>query len=287
MPLHLPGFLRNPSAVMLYCIALAFLSFLVISPDGETSIVIFILVALMTFLVRPVYDMHTKTICYLLLGMLLYWAFGNALVSSGPLPYFPLPMILALTSIGAIIALVTYSDSKLSGHIFSAGALVLMFFANKDVWSITVSLLVFLSAYTLSAFISKIKAREDFLKNALAGAIASGLILSLAGFVIVESGVALGVYPMLFDINSSIGVGVFWVLLASVAFILPALYAFDIVLSSIKLVRFVEDERVLYGTKEEPICTMSTPPIPPEREQTITGLKKAKGLKFPKAKKDI
>jgi len=244
----LPNVLTGHRAVMLCCFSLVFLSFFVLTPDGSTSIVVFILVALATFLVRRVCDMQAKSISYLLLGMLSYWAFGSDFVAAGPLAEFPLPVLLALSSLLALVSLVSYSDGKLPGFVFASSSLILLFFANKDLWSILSALSVFLSAYLSALFISSIRGKEGFLKKAVFASISSGFFLFLAGLSSVSSGVALAIYPS--HSFASIALSALYLILATGAFTILALFAFDTVLSNIKMKRLVGDGLVNYGPEQ-------------------------------------
>ena len=246
---RLPSFLRNPGAVMSYCFLLAFFSFFVLSPDGSTSLAVFTLVAFMTFVVRPVYDMHVKAVCYLLLSVLAYWTFGGFFVSAGPIEAFPLPVLLALSVLTALLALVAYSDGKLSGNIFAGGSVILLFLAYKDIWSLTTALMIFLSAYVMVHFLSKISGPRNFYRNVVAASLSSGLFLFLSGLTSVASGAALALHPQLkLDVVAQ---NAAFVLLASLLSTLVTLLSFEKILEGMKLRRFIEEEVVMYGSVED------------------------------------
>ncbi len=238
--------LRHRHLVVLYCFALSIFSFFFLSPDGSNSIVVFILIALLPFIIRPLHGPQVKITCYLLLGMLGYWAMGSSFVSSGFLPEPTLPATVALSALGAILALVTYSDGKLSGYAFAGGSLVLLFLATKDIWSISSALLLFISTQIIVYFVYKISGPEDFAKNLMKGQGFSALFLFCAALVPVLEGALLGVYS--FPNPVSIGVSFAYVLLANILFVGLTLYAFDTVLARIKLKRYIEEDRVLYGS---------------------------------------
>ncbi len=242
---RLPIFLRNPSTVIFYCFALAFFSFFVLSPDGSTSLAVFTLVAFMTFIVRPVYNMHVKAVCYLLLSMLAYWTFGVSYVSAGPLETFPLPVLTALAVLSALLALVAYSDGKLSGSIFAGGSLILLFLAYKDIWSLTTALAIFLSAYVMVHFLSRITGPENFYRNVAAASLSSGLFLFLSGLTSVASGAALALHPL--QKLDSVALNAVFLLLASLVFTLLTLLSFEKILERMRLRRFVEGDVVAYG----------------------------------------
>lgn len=248
--MKLANLFHDPYLVFVYSFALTVFSIAFLSSNPSEAIVVLILIAIASFLVRPVYDSHMKSMSYVLLGMLGYWVFGSSLVSSASESEPALSAIIALSAFGAILALVAYSDGKLSGHAMASGSLMLLFFASKEPWSLLCAVLIFGAAHTLAMFISRITGPENFLENVAKGACFSGLALSVAALSKMVPGVILRIYDMpdAFSV-----VAIFLCTIAvNTLIILCSLKSFDLVLARVKLKRFVEENRVMYGSVARP-----------------------------------
>jgi hypothetical protein len=245
---------RNPYLILASCLALSLAALLYLNPENgpqeeSHAIVLFVAIVFLTFLIRPIYDFYLKSLSYLILGMAGYWFFGHGLVSCPFITTPEIPTIIALSSLGAIASLITYSDGRLSGHMFAAGSLMLLFSEN-GLKSATCPLLMFASAHTFVYFVSKITAPQDFNKNLTLGSFASAFFMVAATFAKILAGLYPGVYPQPSILHMLLGFG--FVFIANILFTWLSLKAHDLTLSRINMKRFVEEERVFYGTLHEP-----------------------------------
>lgn len=241
---------RNPYLVLSVCLVFSYISVSVLSNDISFGIAVFIAISLLSFFIRPIYDVHLKSLSYVTLGMLAYWTFGHLFVLCAAGPDFPVPTLIALSGVAALAVLITYSDGRLSGHMFAAGSLFLLFNNTQGLSSWICPMLVFASVHSFVYFISKIRSPNRFNRNVLYGSLLSGTLLVLASLSRISMGAMLGVHGWPPPI--SLLEAILPVLAANVLFSLLSLKTFDFMLARMKLMRFVEDDRVLYGSIAKP-----------------------------------
>lgn len=265
--------IRNPRLVLSACLAVMVLSVLISPANGFVLALVFIVVAGMVALIRPIYDKNIKALCYMLLGMSSYHLFGNAFLSASSESTVPAAVLLSISAASSLVAIVTYFEGKRSGAIFAGGSLVFLLFTGKEPFSIVASLLIFFSAYIIVEFISRITGPENFVKNVIVASFCSGLFVFLAGMASIATGFA---FSKRFEMTPNAifeAAGV--IIFASIGFIFVDLSLIDAAISRCGFKRVVEEERVLFSSVE---------PSPQELLQQMQSEKKPIGLNLKKKK---
>ncbi len=188
--------IRNPYILLIYCLLFVFLASFTVNRDPATYIVVFILIAIITFLVRPLNESYLKPTCYFLLGTLSYWLVARELVISPGGPEPALFILFGLALLNGLVALISYSDSETSGQAFIAGALALLFLNLPSQYTFLSGVLVFAASSATVYFIFKITSRAKMSEEIVKAAVASSLFLYLAALAQFWTGVSIGVYKL-------------------------------------------------------------------------------------------
>jgi hypothetical protein len=258
--MEMKNFMRNPYVVLAYCLLFVFLSSHAITLNPSMYIVVFILITIITFLIRPLTESYLKPTCYFLLGTLSYWMIAKELIfsSGGPNPGGPeltipilfgialtlVPIIFGLAILNALVALITYSDGQTPGQAFIAGALSLLFLNLPDKYTFLSGVLIFSSASFVVYFTSKLTERKMIAEGVVKAAFLSSSCIYLAAFSQFWTGVSFGVYkiPTAFFFLKSI----IYLFAISAFTAWAALEVFDFFLQKLRYIRSMEDGNAKY-----------------------------------------
>jgi hypothetical protein len=270
--------MRNPYAVLIYTLLFVFLSSFTLTANPGMYIVVFILITIITLLIRPLTESYLKPTCYFLLGTLSYWMMARDLIISagGPVPGGPeltiqflfgialsvTPILFGLAVLNSLVALITYSDGQTSGQAFIAGALSLLFLNLPDKYTFLSGVLVFASASFVVYFVSKLKDRRTIPEGVVKAAVLSSLCVYLAAFLQFWTGVSVGVYklPTAFFFFKTM----FYMIAVSAFVIWCALEAFEFFLAKFGYIREVRGENVVY----QPLLPMKQAAVHKKRKRT-------------------
>ncbi|MFH1470674.1 MAG: hypothetical protein ABIF01_02915, partial [Candidatus Micrarchaeota archaeon] len=244
-------FIRNPYLVLGYCLLFVFLSSFTMRLNPAMYIVIFILIAITTFIIRPLKESYLKPTCYFLIGTLSYWIIARELVVSQGGAEPAIVILFGLAVLNGLVALITYSDSETSGQAFIAGALALLFLNLPSHYTFLSGVLVFAASSATVYFIFKITEKSKLKEEVIKASIVSSLFLYAASLSHFWTGVSVGVYslPSAFVFGSSI----IYVIALSAFSIWVSLTVFELFLSRFGYVRSVSGEVVTYSRVGMPI----------------------------------
>ncbi len=238
------GFIRNPYLVLAYCLLFVFLASFTVRMNPTMYIVVFILIVIITFIIRPLTESYLKPTCYFLIGTLSYWLIARDLVVSPSGPELSIPILFLLAILNGMVALITYSDSETSGQAFIAGALALLFLNLPNQYTFLSGVLVFASSSATVYFIFKIAKKSMMIENVLKATIASSIFLYASSLSQFWAGVTVGVYklPDVFVF----GLSLFYIMALSAFSMLMTLRVFEFFLKRFGYERSVVGENVVY-----------------------------------------
>lgn len=239
------GFIRNPYIVLVYCLLFVFLSSFTIRVNPAMYIVVFILIAIITFIIRPLTESYLKPTCYFLIGTLSYWLIARDLVASPGGPEPSVVILFGLAVLNGMVALITYSDSETSGQAFIAGALALLFLNLPNQYTFLSGVLVFAASSATVYFIFKITKKHLLVENIVKAAVVSSLFLYASSLSQFWAGVTIGVYklPNAFLFGTSL----FYIVALSAFSMWVTLQVFEFFLKRFGYERSVEGEKAVYA----------------------------------------
>lgn len=246
--------MRNPYLVLAYCLFFVFLSSFILKVSPAMYIVIFILTAIITLLVRPLTEAYLKPTCYFLLGSLSYWMVARDLVVNPGGPEPALFILFGLALVNALVALITYSDGHMGGQAFVAGALSLLFLNIPSHYTFLSGVLVFVASSVLAYFIFMIKERSQIPENVSKAAIVSSLFLYASALSHFWNGVSLGVYKV--PSTFVFGFSIIYLIAISAFTVWCTLWIFEFFLARFGYVRALDGERAVYrkiGEQKAPV----------------------------------
>jgi hypothetical protein len=221
-----------------------FLSSFTIRINPAMYIVVFILMAIITFLIRPLTESYLKPTCYFLLGTLSYWMVARELVVSPGGPEPALFILAGLALLNFLVALTTYSDGETSGQAYIAGSLALLFLNLPNQYTFLSGVLIFAGSSAVVYFIFKITDKSKMSEGIVKAAVVSSLFLYAAALSQFWVGVSVGVYKL-----PSISLAIFSLLMLS-AFstfsMFLTLTVFEFFLKRFGYRRAIEGEKAAY-----------------------------------------
>ncbi|MFH1447827.1 MAG: hypothetical protein ABIG39_03100 [Candidatus Micrarchaeota archaeon] len=236
--------IRNPYLILSFCLVFAYVSAYAVDIDPTMYIVVFILMAITTFLIRPLSEVYLKSTAYLSLGMLSYWMIAREIIVSPAGPTPAIAILFGLAILNGLVALVAYTDGKTSGHAFSAGALALLFLNLQNPQAFFSGALIYIASHTVVYFISKIRTNKQIPEAVIKAAVLSSILLYLSAIFQLWSGIACGVYVLPSDFI--FGSSIIYLIAISAFAIWITLWVFEFFLGRFNYVRDLEDDVVLY-----------------------------------------